>query len=251
MSALSPGQRVRVALGGGSQRGLLLTISEATAEVELDEGAEDIVAPLSALRDLEPFELYDPEDGPAAERAERWKMEGNQLFTELRDYAAAIERYLLAWRALQADARLTPGSHVLVKGAGTSETGGRSRRDHAAATSETGGVRRALVLTVDAKRAEVAYEQCTASRVRAEGGGLREQLAALQRLAAEIEEEGAAGGGGAEAREEGEDEEEEVHTDRLIRVHAELAALQMALLLNMARCNLAQKARQHEMNRRD
>ena len=230
MSALSPGQRVRVALGGGSQRGLLLTISEATAEVELDECAEDIVAPLSALRDLEPFELCDSEDGPAAERAERWKVEGNQLFTELRDYAAAIERYLLAWRALQADARLSPGSHVLVKGP---------------PRSENGGVRRALVLTVDAQRAEVAYEQCTASRLRAEGGGVREQLAALQRLAAAIEEEGAALGAGAEAArgEGGEDEEEEVHIDRLIRVHADLAALQMALLLNMARCSLAQKAR--------
>ena len=131
--------------------------------------------------------------------------------------------------------RLSPGAHVLVKGP---FKGGKGAN---------GGVRGALVLTLEAQRAEVAYEPCAdaAGRVRVDGGDVREQLAALQRLAAAIEEEGAAPeaevGAGEEEEEAG--EEEKVHFDRLICVHTDLAALQMALLLNMARCNLAQKAR--------
>ena len=62
-----------------------------------------------------------------AELAVRNNPKVRELFTELRDYAAAIERYLLAWRALQADARLSPGSHVLVKGPPRSENGGVRR----------------------------------------------------------------------------------------------------------------------------
>ncbi|KAL1504965.1 hypothetical protein AB1Y20_008732 [Prymnesium parvum] len=225
------GRRVRLLRPDGTrERALILCASEAdeTYQVELDDGTEAVV-PLSAVEQLQPFETLPPPRAngatPPPAVAEALKAEGNALF-KLRDPRAALDRYLLGLRELQADCRFEAGGRCLLK------PPGRAR----------GAARGALLLVVaaDGASADVEYEPIGGG---ARGGALGARVRALLEAARRL--------GHGEAKEKGEEEEEEegeeggeVEEDGVARervamlVHPTHEELQCALLLNASKCSL-------------
>ena len=128
---------------------------------------------------LLPFELVsEPAETPTA-RAEQLKvMAGNSVF-KLRDSSAAIEYYVAALKALQADAPLSAGARCLVK----------------PASGQSGPLRSAMALTFDDTSVDVEYER-DANSVASGGRDVTQRLLALTRMAEEVEE-GREGGGNA------------------------------------------------------
>ena len=187
------GQTVRVRGRAGTQRGLLLSVDATTGEVEFmgngalgKDGSESRV-PLDTVCPLFAWEQTAPEyDGPADERAERFKEQGNQLF-KAKDLVAALARYSLALKALHDDAPLVCGARCLVKPA---KSGGAARG--------------ALVLATDAESVDVEYERAGAV---AGGGSVSERLPQLLAQAEALErgEVTAAAFDGAPAADEDED----------------------------------------------
>ena len=222
---LSVGQRIRITGDDGlSKRALLMAFDGDDAyEVEYEAGGEAVV-PAAKCSALLAFE----EAGGAEADAERFKLQGNELF-KLRDAAAAIEQYVLGLRALASKA--TPGARCLIR-----------------PPEGTGPLRSAMVLTKDANTVDVSYE---ADETIAQAGG-KDTASRLQELLRQAEtisdgsaEEAGAlkhggGCGGEEEDDEEEDEEEEgVNLDRVVLVvHGQQPMLQVALLLNAAKCSL-------------
>ena len=257
LGPLSVGQRIRITGDDGlSKRALLMAFDGDDAyEVEYEAGGEAVV-PAAKCSALLAFE----EAGGAEADAERFKLQGNELF-KLRDAAAAIEQYVLGLRALASKA--TPGARCLIR-----------------PPEGTGPLRSAMVLTKDANTIDVSYE---ADETIAQAGGkdTASRLQALLRQAETISDGSAAAasalpvplvsapqaapspppswlpssswlfssgeeeagalkhGGGCGGEEEEEEEEEGVNLDRVVLVvHGQQPMLQVALLLNAAKCSL-------------
>ena len=250
------GQRIRVAplsADGISRRALILALDDddkLEIEYEGSGGAEEDVVPITRCSPLLPFELVsEPAETPTA-RAEQLKVAGNSVF-KLRDSSAAIEYYVAALKALQADAPLSAGARCLVK----------------PASGQSGPLRSAMALTFDDTSVDVEYER-DANSVALGGRDVTQRLLALTRMAEEVEE-GREGGGNAassssttpanggsgwlsswwssssaaaeedQAEEEEDEEEDGVARERVVLVvHGSQPALQCALLLNSAKASM-------------
>lgn len=251
MSDPYTGERIRTRVqDGSSRRALLLCYQGKLCEVEFEEGGEEALVPVESIQPLEAFECKAAEaESAKAEAAETGllevaecrKAEGNALF-KLRDYAAALERYVRGLRALHRSAPPSVGGHCIVKAA--RETRLISLKMSAEAASRSSrSPRYALVLALDTEGADVLYEdeKMPEGELLASGG--------ISEVVAELVERAAALGDGL-GRDEGEalsrntiqeidEEEETVELARLVPVHPIKPALQVALLLNMARCSFA------------
>ncbi|KOO27080.1 hypothetical protein Ctob_008149 [Chrysochromulina tobinii] len=197
---LSVGQRIRITGDDGlSKRALLMAFDGDDAyEVEYEAGGEAVV-PAAKCSALLAFE----EAGGAEADAERFKLQGNELF-KLRDAAAAIEQYVLGLRALASKA--TPGARCLIR-----------------PPEGTGPLRSAMVLTKDANTVDVSYE---ADETIAQAGG-KDTASRLQELLRQ-----------AETISDGSAEEAGALKHVVLVVHGQQPMLQVALLLNAAKCSL-------------
>ena len=215
------GQRMRVTADDGSkQRALVLCTMDdkhqCGYQVEYDDGTEAVV-PVESVQPL-----FDWEYEAASEEvtksdaiarhtaAERLKSQGNELF-KLKDSAAALQRYMLALRELQADCRFEPGARCLVK----------------PPEGVSGVPRAALLLTVetDGSAADLEYEPALSGAYSGRGA-VSDRLSCLLEQAAQVQAgEALAASGEDEAA--CEVEEDGVPRGRVaMLVHHEHAALQ-------------------------
>jgi len=216
-------QRVRVTLDDNlRRRGTVLCIhaENGTCEIEFDDGTEAVV-PMTSTQPLLEWERAGSGVSTAGpSRAEELKAQGNELF-KLRDAEAALQRYMSALRELSCP--LTPGSRCLVK-----------------PVEGNGAARAALVLTLDPDGAALDVEYEPNLHAAASRAAVSERLSHLLRQAtvtAQSEEQ-------CRREEEAEDGMGEVEEDGVARsrvvlvVHPTHGSLQVAVLLNMAKCSL-------------
>ena len=256
LGPLSVGQRIRVTGDDGlSKRALLMAFDGDDAyEVEYEAGGEAVV-PAAKCSKLLAFE----EAGGAEADAERCKIQGNELF-KLRDAAAAIEQYVLGLRALASKA--TPGARCLIRppeGTGPLRSAMVLTKDANTVDvsyeadekiSQAGGKDTASRLQALLRQAETISDGSAAaassppvplvSAPQAAPSPLPSWLPSSSWLFSSSEEEaGALKHGGGCGGEEEEEEEEGVSLDRVVLVvHGQQPMLQVALLLNAAKCSL-------------
>ena len=257
LGPLSVGQRIRVTGDDGlSKRALLMAFDGDDAyEVEYEAGGEAVV-PAARCSTLLAFE----EAGGAEADAERCKIQGNELF-KLRDAAAAIEQYVLGLRALASKA--TPGARCLIRppeGTGPLRSAMVLTKDANTVDvsyeadekiSQAGGKDSASRLQALLRQAETISDGSAAaassppvplvSAPQAAPSPLPSWLPSSSWLFSSSEEEAGAlkHGVGCGGEEEEEEEEEGVSLDRVVLVvHGQQPMLQVALLLNAAKCSL-------------